>query len=218
MQPHNPSHFSDTFLHLPAEKQARIFRAAGEAFALQGYETAKMSAIAQGAEVSVGSLYQYFENKQALYLAVMHNSIAEMEALLTALSQTREDIIVKAERIIREIQRFSRKEQLLIKLYQGATAQTDPGLAARLAAEIESVTARIYRQAIREAQASGDVRADIDADFTAYMLNSFFIMLQFTYSCEYHTERLKIYAGADALNQDDFVVAQMLKFFKAALK
>lgn len=212
------SPFSATFGHLPAEKQARIFRAAGEEFALRGYEATKMSAVAKAAGVSVGSLYQYFENKQALYLAVIHNSIAGMEELLTALSQTREDILVKAERIIREIQRFSRKERLLIKLYQGATAQNDPDLAARLAAEIESVTARIYRQAIREAQAAGDIRMDIDADFAAYMLNSFFMMLQFSYSCEYHTKRLKIYAGAEALSQDDFVVEQMLKFFKAALK
>jgi AcrR family transcriptional regulator len=210
--------FSATFGHLPAEKQARVFHAAGEEFALRGFDAAKMSAIAQAAGVSVGSLYQYFKNKQALYLAVMQGSIAEMEELLTALSHVEEDILIKAERIIREIQRFSRKEQLLIKLYQGATAQNDPVLAARLAAEIESVTARIYRQAIHEAQAAGDIRPDIDADFAAYMLNSLFMTLQFSYSCEYHTERLKIYAGADVLNQDDFVVEQMLKFFKAALR
>jgi AcrR family transcriptional regulator len=210
--------FSATFGHLPAEKQARVFRAAGEEFALRGFDAAKMSAIAQAAGVSVGSLYQYFENKQALYLAVMQGSIAEMEELLTTLSHEEEDILIKAERIIREIQRFSRKEQLLIKLYQGATAQNDPALAARLAAEIESVTARIYRQAIREAQAIGDIRPDIDADFAAYMLNSLFMTLQFSYSCEYHTERLKIYTGEDVLRQDDFVVEQMLKFLKAALR
>ncbi|MDR2526176.1 MAG: TetR/AcrR family transcriptional regulator [Oscillospiraceae bacterium] len=211
-------HHSPTFGHLPTEKQLRIFRAAAEEFALRGFDSAKMNTIAYGADVSVGSLYQYFENKQALYLAVIHNSIAEMEELLDTLLHTDADILLKAERILREIQRFSRKERLLIKLYQGATAQNDPHLAAQLAAEIESVTARIYRQAIQEAQAAGEIRRDIDADFAAYMLNSFFMALQFSYSCEYHAERLRIYAGTSALERDDFVVEQVLNFFKSALR
>jgi AcrR family transcriptional regulator len=211
-------HHTETFENLPAEKRERVLRAAGEEFALRGYEAAKMSVIARGAAVSVGALYKYFENKQDLYLAVMHHSVADMEGLLTSLAHTDEDILVKAERIIREIQRFSRRDQLLIKLYQGATSQNDPALAAAMAEEIESVAARIYRSAIREAQAAGDIRPDLDADFISFTLHSFFMMLQFSYSCEYHTQRLKIYAGADILLHDDFVVEQLLKFFKAALR
>lgn len=207
-----------TFENLSPEKQGRILRAAGDEFALHGYENAKMSAIAQAAQVSVGSLYKYFENKQDMYLYVIHNSVAGMEQLLTALSQTDDDIILKAERIIREIQRFSRRDQLLMKLYHGATAQNDPALAAKFAREIEAVTAAVYRKAIRDAQAIGDIRADIDADFIAFMLHSFFMMLQFSYSCAYHTERLKIFAGEDVLRHDDFVVEQLLKFFKSALR
>ena len=207
-----------TFQNLSGEKRGRVLRAAGEEFALRGYDAAKMSAIAQAAGVSVGALYKYFENKQALYLAVIRHSVAGMERLLTALSRAEEDIVLKAERIIREIQRFSRGDQVLFKLYQGAAAQSDPAAAARFAGEIETVTARIYCQAIREAQAAGEVRPDVDAGFMAYLLHSLFMMLQSSYACEYHAQRLQIYAGADILERDDFVVEQMLKFLKSALK
>ena len=209
---------SRTFENLSEEKQGRILRAAGDEFALRGYEAAKMSAIAAAAGVSVGSLYQYFENKQDMYLQVIRSSIAGMEQLLTALSGADEDVMVKLEKIIREIQRFSRRDQLLMKLYHGATAQNDPALAAVFANAIEVVTARIYRRAIREAQATGDARTDVDADFAAFMLHNIFMTLQFSYSCAYHTERLKIYAGEDILRRDDFVVEQVLKFIKSALK
>ena len=207
-----------TFQNLSGEKRGRVLRAAVEEFALRGCDAAKMSSIAQGAGVSVGALYKYFENKQDLYLEVIHYSVAGMEQLLTALSGTDEDILLKAERIIREIQRFSRSDRMLIKLYQGAAARNYPAAAARFAGEIETVTARIYCQAIREAQAAGEVRPDVDANFMAYLLHSLFMMLQFSYSCEYHAQRLQIYAGEDVLERDDFVVEQVLKFLKSALK
>ncbi|MDR1927942.1 MAG: TetR/AcrR family transcriptional regulator [Oscillospiraceae bacterium] len=213
-----PAFTTATFSKLPAAKQERILHTAGEEFALRGYEAARMATIAENAAVSVGALYKYFDGKQNLYLAVIHHSVAAMEDLLTSLSRTSEDILVKAEKIVREIQRFSRRERLLIKLYAGATAENDPVLVARFAAELETVTARIYRQAIREAQAMGDVRADIDAGFAAFLLNSLFMMLQFSYSNEYHMLRLKIYAGADVPERDDFVVEQVLKFIKSALR
>jgi AcrR family transcriptional regulator len=207
-----------TFGNLPGEKQERILRAAGEEFAEQGYENAKMHTIANTADVSVGSLYKYFDNKQDMYLYVMQHCVAEMEQLLTTLSQSNVDILVKAERIVREIQRFSRNDQLLIKLYHGATSENDPVLAKTFANAIENAAARIYCRAIKEAQHAGDIRADIDADFAAFMLHSLFMTLQFSYACAYHTERLKIYAGEDTLERDDFVVEQMLKFIKSALR
>jgi len=205
-----------TFQNLPQEKQNRILRAAGNEFARQGYENAKMSVIAAAAEVSVGSLYKYFDHKQDMYLHVIHSSIAEMERLLTILSHTKDDILLKAERIIREIQRFSRENPLLMKLYSGAMAQNNPDMAAHFAREIETATARIYCQAIREAQEAGDIRKDIDPNFSAFMLHSLFMMLQFSYACEYHTERMKLYAEVE--NRDDFVVEQMLKFLKNGLR
>jgi len=205
-----------TFQNLPQEKQNRILRAAGDEFARHGYENAKMSEIARAAGVSVGSLYKYFDHKQDMYLHVIHSSIAEMERLLVILSQTQDDILLKAERIIRAIQGFSRDNPLLIKLYSGAAAQNDPVMAAHFAREIETATARIYCQAIREAQEAGDIRKDIDPDFSAFLLHSLFMMLQFSYACDYHIERMKLYAGEETRN--DFVVKQMLKFLKNGLR
>jgi len=209
---------SPTFKNLSPEKQQRILRAAAEEFAENGYENAKMNTIAHAAGVSVGSLYKYFENKQDMYLIVIQRSVAEMDQLLGMLAVEDVDVMVKAERIIREIQQFSRRDQLLMKLYHGATSENDPVLAANFAKAIETAAARIYRQAIRQAQETGDARKDIDADFAAFMLHSIFMTLQFSYACAYHTERLKIYAGEDVLQHDDFVVEQVLKIIYSALQ
>ena len=42
--------------------------------------------------------------------------------------------------------------------------------------------------------------------------------LQFSYSCTYYRERYKIYAGNDIFEKDEFVIENILRFVKAALK
>ena len=59
-----------------------IVRAAARVFAAQGYAAGTTNRIAEAAGVSVGSLYEYFPNKDALLVALMEAHIAEGQALL----------------------------------------------------------------------------------------------------------------------------------------
>lgn len=211
-------HHKPTFDNIPAEKRQRIIKTATAEFAQNGFDNANMNAIAKNAGVSVGSLYKYFENKQDLFLTIIQYSIQSMEELLTVLAVSNEDILVKVERIIREIQRTSRENRTLVKLYNGMTAENNPRFAAQFAYEMEALTAKIYREAILQGQKNGEIRTDIDAAFAAFLLDNIFMSLQFSYSCDYYKERFSIYAGNSIAQRDDFVVEQCLKFVKSALK
>lgn len=211
-------HHKPTFDNISAEKRQRILNTATGEFAAKGFDSANMNTIAQKADVSVGSLYKYFENKQDLFLTVIQYSIQSMEELLSVLAVSQEDILVKVERIIREIQRSSKENAMLMKLYNGMTAESNPRLASQFAYEMEALTASIYRQAIEEGQRNGEIRTDIDAAFAAYLLDNIFMSLQFSYACGYYIERFRIYAGNSITERDDFVVEQCLKFVKSALK
>ncbi len=59
---------TDTFFRLRDEKQEVILRAAIREFVEKGFDRAKVSDIAQSAGVSKGSIYQYFADKEELYL------------------------------------------------------------------------------------------------------------------------------------------------------
>lgn len=211
-------HHKPTFDNIPAEKRERILTAATKEFAVGGFENANINTIAKRADVSVGSLYKYFENKQDLFLTVIDHSIAKMEDLLNVLVVSRDDILVKVEKIIREIQSFSKENDVLIRLYNAMTAENNPRFASQFAYEMESITSRIYRIAIDEAKKNGDVREDLDSAFAAFMIDNLFMSLQFSYSCDYYKERFKIFAGNDIAERDDFVVEQSLKFIKSAFK
>ncbi len=59
----------------------RILEAASELFKAQGYEAVKMEAIATLAEVSIGTIYNYYQNKGDLLLAIV---IADVDEVLLA--------------------------------------------------------------------------------------------------------------------------------------
>src|SRR5829696_27334 len=64
------------------ERLARIARAAGELCAELGADAVTMEAIAARAETSIGSLYQFFPNRDALLNAVAEQYAADLVALL----------------------------------------------------------------------------------------------------------------------------------------
>ena len=66
------------------ERLARILHAAGELCAEGGLEAVTMEAIAQRAGTSIGSLYQFFPNQDALVAAVAQRYVADLERLLAA--------------------------------------------------------------------------------------------------------------------------------------
>ena len=75
--------------HRKLPKQARseatveaILEAAGQVFERHGYAAATTNRIAARAGVSIGSLYQYFPNKDAILVALVHRHLAESAAAL----------------------------------------------------------------------------------------------------------------------------------------
>ena len=64
------------------ERVARIAHAAGELCAEQGADAVTMEAIAARAGTSIGSLYQFFPNRDALLQTVAERYVADLLALL----------------------------------------------------------------------------------------------------------------------------------------
>lgn len=63
------------------ERMARILDAAAHEFAERGVEAATIESIAERAETSVGSIYQFFPNKLAIYEAIGAMYLEEVRAL-----------------------------------------------------------------------------------------------------------------------------------------
>ena len=209
-------HHKSTFDNIPAEKRERVLYTATGEFAQNGFEGASMEVIAKKAGISVGSLYKYFDSKEDMFITVARHGLGKLEAFLTTLYATDEDVGLKVEKIVRETIDFSRREPDLIRLYCVLTGTGSSSPIYPIAEEMEALSATIYRKAIIKAQKTGDVRQDIDPGFFAFLLDNLLMALQFSYACDYYKKRYAFYGGEDIERRDDFVVEQTLKFIRAA--
>lgn len=204
------------FDKIPREKRERILRVATEEFANNGFENTSIQQIAKKSEISVGSVYKYFENKETLFTMVVKQGLSSLEEMLLSLADSSEDILIKAETIIRALLDFSKKQPEFIKLYCRLTTTDSSELIAGFSQQIEAMSASVYTVAISNAQKTGDVRDDINPAFFAFLLDNIFMMLQFSTACDYYKERFFIYTGKQAAESDELIVEQTLRFLKAA--
>ncbi len=208
----------DTFLNIPEEKRNKILSVAMSEFATNGFDNANINTIAKKAGVSVGSLYKYFNTKTDLFLTSVNYGIASLDNIIDSIVNSNEDVMTKLEKLIRVAIEFSRRNSILIKLYNEFTSEGNADLAKKIAVDIESITSTAYKKAIIEGQVSGDIRTDIDPGMAAFLVDNLLMNIQFSYACDYYCERYKIYSGEDIFQKDEFAVENILRFIKAALK
>lgn len=212
----NTQYYTKTFENLSAEKKDRILKVITSEFANNGFEKTSVSQIAHKSGISVGSLYKYFDSKEDMFSFVVQEGLSELRTMLSELEKADEDIAVKAEIIIREIIKFSKKKPELIKLYCALTADGSSELLSGFAQKIEQISAQIYTNVIEKAQETGDVRKDANPEFFAFLLDSLFMMLQFSASCDYYKKRFAVYMNEPFENCEELIVKEMLSFLKAA--
>ncbi len=207
---------TELFGRIPVEKRNRIFDAAINEFAIYGYMNANTNKIARKAGISVGSLFQYFDNKEDLFLTTVKHCATIMKSALEEIMIGEEDILLKVEKLLRTIQKHSRENLNMIRLYNEMATQSNSKIICEVVRDMETLTAKLYADLIQKAQAEHEARSDCDPGMFAFLLDNIFMMLQFSYSCDYYRERFKIYVREDIFEQDDFVIEQSLKFIKAA--
>lgn len=210
-------HYKEAFEKISEERRERILEIGIEEFSSKGFKNANINVIAKKAEISIGLMYKYFSTKEDLFLTCITRGMRILEEALQEIMTSSDKLLIKAEKLIRATCELSRKNINYIKLYNEITSEKDGERAVMLAREIEEHTSRIYITSIAQALASGDVRQDLDPRLFAFFLDNLLTTLQFSFSCEYYRERLKIYTGVDTdtLN-DDEIVRQLLKFIESA--
>ena len=200
---------------LTEEKLEQILEAGISQFAEFGLSRTSMSAIARQAQISVGVLYKYYENKDAFYDACVERCTSELDRFLLQLCAQKRKPLDYARELIDAVQQFSDRHKDHIRLYHQATQTADPVRAKNLANRIEGIRAKLYTKIISQAQASGDVRSDLDPQVFALFFDNLLIMMEFSYCCPYYQERLKLYTSKQ--NADNsHIASQLLKFMESA--
>jgi AcrR family transcriptional regulator len=166
------THNKDAFNRLSIEKRNRIVEAAVTEFADYGYDKANINTIAKKANISVGAIYKYFNNKQDLYLTIIDFSVEKLKTVLNEIISSEDDLFITIEKIINAIQLFSKSEIYLTRLYNKMTTENDPELVLKTTYNMEGITANLYSSMIKKAQDNGEVRKDVNSRYFAFFLDN----------------------------------------------
>ncbi len=143
--------------HPPArdhgEKREVILRAAIRTFARRGFFNAQVADIARAAGVASGTVYLYFENKDALLVAIFDRVMAEAIAEGRRALESVTDPITRLDEIARlHLERVGRDRELAI-VFQVEFRQS-----VKFMEQFSSTRVREYLSIIRDAIAAGQDR------------------------------------------------------------
>lgn len=153
--------------------QEKLLNAAVTEIAEKGFSHARLSDIAKRAEMTAGSIYTWFDNKEDLFGAALRHALAEQ---LRNNAEKLSDLEIKYS-FVRQIAQIAPRnfeddnttdtQKMLIECYYAAWR--DPKARERLMGSIEEHH-QMYVDVLRGAQGEGLIVAEIDAESLATLL------------------------------------------------
>ena len=207
---------SEQFEKIDNEKRKRIIEAALSEFSSMGYNAANINVIAKKAGISIGSMYQYFASKENLFLTVMDEAYGVIENAIAGIENLEGTLFDKLDRIIEYVQKYSREYKLLNQVYLEATTKGLAHISKKLSNKMETISSAYYKALLNSAVADGSVDSRVSIDTAAFCLDNIILLLQFSYSSAYYSERMKIFAGKNALKDDRRIRDEIMYILKKA--
>ena len=168
-----------TFLHLPAEKREHFTAAALDEFALHDYRTASVSRIARTAGIAKGSVYQYFDGKQDLYLYLVTLAAERKFGFIDG--SVPADVGSFFERFRLTVfhgARFDFSHPRLASLLYNVTYEPSGPETRAVSAQLKDASYAYLRTLVDAGMRAGDLRGDLDVGFAVFALYQLTVSLR----------------------------------------
>jgi AcrR family transcriptional regulator len=162
-----------TFFNLPETKRQAFLECALDEYAAADYKSASISRIVARAGIPKGSFYQYFADKNDLYLYLLELAAQKKSELLAAAQPPDPELPLFATLrwLFTEMARYELLYPRLAKIAYRA-AYNGSGLPEKLRVQGREATAVYFRGLIQKAKTRGEVCPDVDEAAAAYIFTS----------------------------------------------
>jgi AcrR family transcriptional regulator len=162
-----------TFFNLPDGKRGTILQAAVAEFAEKGYKAASVSAIVAAAKIAKGSFYQYFEDKDDLYVHIIATMIARPKlAAFEAERHRLEDLnLTEFLRLVfhRQADIFH-EAPILINISMDLHKMSHEPVYAKVMRECVPISENVFAPYIQYEIAQGDLDPNVNVGMLSFML------------------------------------------------
>ncbi|MEW5721868.1 MAG: TetR/AcrR family transcriptional regulator [Thermodesulfobacteriota bacterium] len=183
----------NTFKSLPHEKKERLLETAAKLFAEKGFHQTDMAQIAAKAGVAKGSLYNYFDSKDDLYLEVCRHGLEKSRRAVYGGLDPEGDVYRQIEHIFRQGAPFALAHPEYIRLYLNVSSAGMERFAEKLSREVEKYTADHLKKILKDGLARGQVRPDLDVNAAAFTINGLYILFLVSLVSRHFQVRMKEY-------------------------
>lgn len=168
-----------TFRRLDPDRQEAVFNAVLEEAVAKGPASLNIKEIARRAGVSIGSLYQYFPDRDGLL-----NFAVEL-CTRSTIAMFQEYKPMMAAMPLKEAMNaylmggleWGQTALGLVRFFGRAAYQGDPDLAERLVRPIANVMRETMQAILTQAKARGEIRDDVDIEAAARVMNALMIVI-----------------------------------------
>ncbi|MEM6613252.1 MAG: TetR/AcrR family transcriptional regulator [Cyanobacteria bacterium P01_C01_bin.72] len=163
---------SQTFFNLSKIKQQNITDAAIAEFANHSYESASISAIVKHAKIAKGSFYQYFQDKQDLYLYLVDRGLEARNAFIAQanLPSIETGFFVYLRAFCQTGLEFQLANPDWTQILFRGPHHGDVPFRKEVFKRTKGNIIKLIKQSIEEAIAQGQLKADLNPDVTAFMI------------------------------------------------
>ncbi len=163
-----------TFRNLPPEKQERILTAALEEFADKGYQQASLNTMVSASGIAKGSIYQYFKDKQSLFLYIFEFAIGVVRRTLLRVKEEtwEEDFFTRLEKSLAAGVDFIHRHPRIYGLYLKILFDRHVPRREELLRAVRRFAADYLGSLVRQGQARGELKPDLPPGAVIFLLDA----------------------------------------------
>lgn len=157
-----------------ADRRSAILQAAERVFETEGYAQATMDAVAKEAQLAKGSIYNYFHNKEDLFIQVVAHAQAEDEAQADGLVSSALPASARLCRLLDDwfagLAHHKRIGRLLLESWAAAARDREGGAISQMIDQILARWRDRISAIIAQGRQSGEFRPEVDPRMAAYLM------------------------------------------------
>ncbi len=190
-----------TFANLATDKQQAIIKAAIFEFASQGYQKASCNNVVKAAGISKGSLFQYFGNKEGLFLFVFGRFIGKVKASVKEATRNENDFFALVQAILYAGLNFVDRYPQYFQMYLRVLFEQEIPRREELLAEVRLFSKEYFGPHCQTAQEQGVIRDDIAVEMVIFMLDAVIDRFLQAYARPYLDSGLNLSGSSNAVLQ-----------------
>jgi TetR/AcrR family transcriptional regulator len=206
-----------TFLRLDPLRREAVVASILEEAAIKGPTQINIKEIARRAGVSIGSLYQYFNQRQGLLDFAIEIITRQMIAAFDYIRPYLKEMPLREgiKAYFEGGNQMAKEYQGYIKFFARSAYQNDPVITERIVRPVAQIMLDLTRDMLEAALSRGEVRPDIDLEATARLINTMIIAV---YDAQFLPSLNTYYQLTDKNVSPERILENMLVLIENALK